>query len=303
MTSHSPRAIRQRRYHKPVIDAHVHLWTQDAARYPFRPIDGVAVPEDVRSPIEWDSDTADELVESVLLIQPRVYGYDHTYVYTAAESMAGHARVMPLIDACRPDAATTLGRRAQSSLTAAFRVIALGPVDADWLSSSSAHQLWETGEELDLPVGLLVDPNQLPLVTEVAESHPRLNIVIDHLARCDSRQHAEFMARLCGLVQRPNTYVKLSALGALSHTGFPHDDMWSLVQSVYNAGGAHKLLWGSDWPHNTAYGGYADSRDVIDHALDQATPVELDAIFRTTAAGLFGFYKNTTTAGVTNGGT
>ncbi|MGI8867659.1 MAG: amidohydrolase family protein [Mycobacteriales bacterium] len=277
----------------PVIDAHVHVWTQDPARYPFQPLDDLPPPDDARTPADLAADLAvdcaAEPVGGVLLIQPRVYGYDHRYVYSAAQAMAGRARVMPLIDGNRPNAARTLREHARSSLTAGFRVIALGRFCAEWLCSAAASLLWQGGAGLGLPVGFLVDPNQLPFVSPVAESHPRLTIVIDHLARCGGTQLAEWTAPLCALVQRPNVYVKVSALDALSGSRFPHRDMWPLVRAVHDAGGARKLLWGSDWPHSAAYGGYGDTRAAIAQALADASAADLDAIFGATAAQLFGF--------------
>lgn len=286
-----------------VIDAHAHVWTQDHASYPFRPLDGLPAPQDERTPANLDADSASGPADGVLLIQPRVYGYDHTYLYDAATTMSGRGRIMPLIDPTRPDAVATLRQHARSSMAAGFRVVALDQFSADRLWSSAAHLLWATGEELGLPVGVLIGPNQLPLVAQVASSHPQLTIVIDHLARCDSRQLAESTSPLCDLIERPNVYVKVSAIDALSHTCFPHRDMWPLVQAVYTAGGAAKLLWGSDWPHNMVHGAYGNSRAAIEQALAHAPDADLDAIFAATAAQLFGFDINATTAGVTDGDT
>jgi len=284
-----------------VIDAHAHVWTQDRVRYPFEPLDDLPTPQDLRTPAEFDADSADESVAGVLLIQPRIYGYDHSYVYQAAASMSGRARVMPLIDASRPDAATILLRHVRSPLTAGFRVIALGTHNAEWFGWSGAQRLWEVGARLNLPVGFLVDPNQLPLVRQVAEAHPQLNVIVDHLARCNGQEREA--PALCSLIELPNVYVKISAIDALSRNAFPHRDMWPLVHGLYGAAGARKLLWGSDWPHNMVTGSYGSSRAAVAQALARAPDADHDAIFHTTAAHLFGFDVNTTTAGAAHGGT
>jgi L-fuconolactonase len=286
-----------------VIDAHAHVWTQDRVRYPFGPLDGLPPPHDVRTPNEFDTDSADESVAGVLLIQPRIYGYDHSYVYQAAAAMSGRARVMPLIDASRPDAPAILHRHARSAMTAGFRVIALGPLSTEWLDSQGAQWLWKAGAELNLPAGFLVEPNQLPLVRQIADAHPQLNVVIDHLARCHGQQLAAWTTALCTLIELPNVYVKISAIGTLSRNAFPHRDMWPLVDALYCAAGARKLLWGSDWPHNMVTGSYGSSRAAVAQALAGAPDADHDAIFRCTAAHLFGFDVNTTTAGVARGDT
>jgi L-fuconolactonase len=286
-----------------VIDAHAHVWSQDLARYPFAPLDGLPAPRDVRSIAELAADSAGAPIDGVLLIQPRVYGHDHRYVYAAAQTLPGRARVMPLIDVAGPTPAATLSQHARNPATAGLRVIALGGTNADRLSSAAANRLWEAGEQRGLPVGFLIDPCWLPLVEQVAEFHPGLIVIIDHLARCNSRQQPAWTGRLCAVAERPNVYVKISAIGALSMDPFPHRDMWPLLQSVYTAAGAARLLWGSDWPHTMAFGGYARSREAISQALAPAPPADLDAIFGTTAAHLFGFDMDTTMAGETDGNT
>jgi len=286
-----------------VIDAHVHVWSQDLARYPFAPLDGLPEPHDVRSVAELAADSAGTPIDGVLLIQPRVYGDDHRYVYAAAEALPARGRVMPLIDVAGPAPAAALMAHARTSTTAGFRVIALGGTDAHRLGTAAANQLWEAGEQLGLPVGFLIDPDWLPLVEQVAVAHPGLIVIIDHLARCNSRQQPAWTGRLCAVAERPNVYLKISAIGTLSMDPFPHRDMWPLVQSVYTAAGAARLLWGSDWPHTMAFGGYARSREAISQALAQAPPADLDAIFGATAAQLFGFDMDTSMAGETDGNT
>jgi len=283
-----------------VIDAHAHVWTQDRARYPFGPLKGLSAPRDVRTPAQFEDDCGDEPVAGVLLIQPRVYGYDHTYVYDAATKMSRCARVMPLIDAANSYAPSALRGHARSSMTAGFRVIALGPDSAEWLCSSVARRLWEVGAELNLPVGFLIDPNQLRVVEQVAEAHPKLDIVIDHLARCVARDRDVYGSSLCALIERPNVYVKISAIDTLSRSCFPHRDMWPLVHALYNVAGARKLLWGSDWPHNMVDGAYRNSRAAVGQALFDAPESDLEAIFGTTAARLFGFDMDITMAGATD---
>jgi len=153
--------------------------------------------------------------------------------------------------------------------------------------------VWETATQLGLPVGLLIDPPQIPLVGAIAVAHPDLVIVIDHLARCRPSLQADWAGPLLELATNDHIYVKLSALDALSEQAFPFSDMWPLVTRVYNEYGANRLLWGSDWPHSRDHGSYGAAATAMRMALEDIAVSEMDAIMSFTAARLFGFGNET----------
>lgn len=269
-----------------VIDAHVHVWSHDTLAYPFGPHDGLAAPTQPRTA---DQFRADGGAAEVLLIQPRVYGYDHGYLFDSARRFGRTARVMPLINIVRQDSNETIRRLAAQEATAGFRIIALGERPAQWLCSPQAGLAYTLATQLNLPVGMLVDPHQLSLVEQIATRHPELNLVIDHAGRCSAVHIAEFAPRLRSLAKHPNVYIKLSALDGLSEVGYPYRDMWPLVASLYQEYGPSRLLWGSDWPHVQQPKLHGRTRSVIRQALPAAPCRDYNAISATTAAQLFGF--------------
>lgn len=279
-----------------VIDAHVHVWSQDVLRYPFGPHNGVPAPTDARTLDGYLADAGDQ-VREMLLIQPRVYGYDHAYLFAAAAALPGRVRVMPLVNVAREGSAGSLRRLAAHPHTAGVRVIALDEAPADWLCSAEAHQAWRIAAQLDLPVGLLVSPQQLVQVARVADAHPDLRLVVDHMGRCTPALQARFGAQLCDLAKHPNVYVKLSAVHALSAAPYPYDDMRPLIVSLYQAFGASRMLWGSDWPHLRQADGHGRCRAAVEAALSSAPAVDRAAIFGTTAARLLGFGSAETMGG------
>ncbi len=272
-----------------LIDAHVHVWSQDRLRYPFGPHDGLSAPNDGFTIDDLLADAVDAEPQAVLLIQPRVYGYDHAYLFDAAAALPGNVRVAPLVNVTRPHSTEDLRRLAAHERTAAFRVIALEGPPADWLCSQGAHHVWEAAAHLDLPVGMLVDPPQLRYVAHVAATHPGLSVIVDHLGRITPSLQLTFAPWLRDMAIHPNVYVKVSAVESLSQEPFPYTDMWALIAAAYDEFGASRLLWGSDWPHTRPGGSYGHSRAAVRLALAAAPRRDLDAIFTTTAARLFGF--------------
>lgn len=269
-----------------IVDAHVHVWSSNTLEYPFGPHDGLPVPAESAT-IERFFASPGTSGRAAILIQPRVYGYDHAYLYECAESLAHHVRVFPSVGVLRRGAIQELNRLAAHPLTAGFRVVALGDNPREWLAGQMAHLVWEAATSLDIPVGLLVDAQQLELVDRIASDHPDLVVIVDHMGRCDPHLQDQFGATLLGLARRSNVYVKLSAIDSLSKEEYPFADMWSLVRSLFDSFGPFRLLWGSDWPHVRSGVAYERCHMPIREALSAASDLDMESIFKDTAHRLF----------------
>lgn len=273
----------------PRLDAHVHVWGGEKTAYPFGPHDGLAAPKENFDGARLAQALDAAGVQLALAIQSRVYGYDHAYLFAAVSSLRDRLRVLPLLNAVRPSNVDEMQALAERDGVAGFRVIALGPAPADWLIGPDATRLWSRLAELDLPIGLLIGPSQLPIVETLAQRHAGLRIVLDHLGGIQADAWPGWGPVLLGLGGRPNVYVKLSALGHLSGGSFPYPDLHPPVRELLDSFGAGRLLWGSDWPHVYEYGTYAESAQSVAAAIGIEGAAEQDLIFGGTAASLYGF--------------
>ena len=273
-----------------IVDSHIHVWSSNVLEYPFGPHDGLAVPVQEASIDDYFAiPSASD--RDVVLIQPRVYGFDHAYLYECVEAFDLRVRVLPSLGVARRGAVGELRRLAAHPLTAGFRVVALGKDPASWLCGPRAHQVWDAAAQLAMPVGLLVDVEQLRMVDQIASDHPDLVMIIDHLGRCHSGQQSEFGPALIELARRSNVYVKLSAIHTLSVEKFPFRDMWSIVRMLFEEFGPSRLMWGSDWPHLGDVIAYDQCHIPICEALTEASDLDLRKIFSHTATRLFGFHS------------
>ncbi len=275
-----------------VVDAHVHLWEAGSREYPFGPHDGLPVPTTSATARDFIA-TSGGLLSGAVLIQPRLYGYDHEYLYGCCAASDLPTRAVALIGVTRPTAVGELRHLCTNRLTGAARVIALGEKPADWLCGDGASRVWEACQELSVPAEFLVDPPQLRHLHEVATKHPDLVIVVDHLGRCYPNTDADHESSLLGLSRYPNVYVKLSAIGAMSGAEFPYVDMWPLIRSANRYFGSQRLMWGSDWPHLRSGHSYSDGPAALAEALESSNDHELNDIFKTTARRLYGLPTTT----------
>ena len=80
-----------------------------------------------------------------------------------------------------------------------------------------------------LPI-MLSCPGMLPIIDRIAERHPELRLVIDHLALARTKDAAAYldMPNLLALAKRPNVAAKASALPCYSSDSYPYRNLSSV---------------------------------------------------------------------------
>jgi predicted TIM-barrel fold metal-dependent hydrolase len=115
------------------------------------------------------------------------------------------------------------------------------------LFDDPAGWVWNEAERAGLPV--MVSPSGLlPQVDRIAEAHPGLRLVVDHLALVRAKDNAAFddLPRLLRLARLPNVAVKASALPAYSSQDYPYYNLHPYVRRVFDAFGPRRMFWGTD---------------------------------------------------------
>ena len=116
------------------------------------------------------------------------------------------------------------------------------------LSDGTADWLWRQAERDGLALMLFVNEN-FPAVAAIAERHPGLRLVLDHLgAGVEQRGPAAFahLPELLRLAACPNVAVKASAMPCAAEDGFPFASLHPVLRATFDAFGPHRMFWGSD---------------------------------------------------------
>src|SRR6202023_3014675 len=97
-----------------------------------------------------------------------------------------------------------------------------------WLADGTADWFWPAAEKAGLPV-MLFAPTQAPALGRVAERHPGLTMIIDHMnLSADIRKSIGLEAAVeqtVALAKYPNLSCKISASPGLSEQPYPFADM------------------------------------------------------------------------------
>jgi len=118
-----------------------------------------------------------------------------------------------------------------------------------WPTDGTIDWLWPAAERADLPVALLA-ANFLPKVGEVAERHPRLKLIIDHLGRRSPAETGEGawdnLAQMLALARHPNVAIKATGAPSYSAQAYPFRDIHDKLRRIFDAFGPARMFWGTD---------------------------------------------------------
>jgi len=272
-----------------LIDAHVHVWTENITRYPRSKDYSVTDSRPLAFlPNEILKHAKPYGITGIVLVQMSYYGYDNSYMLDVMKEHEGIFSGIAVVDSnqMRPDIAM---RKLINEGVRGFR-IQPSELKTEWLKSSCYDRMFCCAADEQVAICPLIDIENLPALKTMCRRFPDTTIVVDHLCRIgsDGTIKEEHVGKLCSLADYPNTYIKVSAFYALGQKLSPYMDLSLLIERVYNAFGPERLMWGSDCPYQVSEGhNYGDSFALIDHHLAFLSSSDRDHILRKTAQKIF----------------
>ena len=236
-----------------IVDAQVHLWKAASADWPWVPGMKPQMPEPFT--IEKLVPLMDEAgVDRVVVVPPSWPGDRNDYALEAAQRYPGRFGVMGRLPLRNPKSAELLPAWRSQPGMLGVRLTFLGK-DLEMLSDGSAEWFWPAAEKAGLPVMFLA-VGQGAYFGRVAERHPGLQLIIDHMGlslSVPAVREGKFEASIAdtaSLAKYPNISVKLSAAPNYSLQPYPFDDMKSHLRRLFDAYGPRRCYWGSDMTNN-----------------------------------------------------
>lgn len=279
-----------------VVDTHVHLISEDREAFPLVP-DGPPVP-----PPPGSADVLIRLmnganVAMALLVQTPWYGEDNRYFVESMRRFPGRfAALGYLEDPFAPDAPDRLERQYHAD---GFRGIRLHLADPwanapdprinDGVLAGRADPLIRKARALGVPVQFLNRIPTHPTILAVADRFPDVIFIVDHLGHPDVSEAPGFAssATFFDLARRPNVYAKVSNHVMHSRAPHPWRDLHDYQRRVIDSFGPQRLMWGSNWPMDTAKLGYVERLDALRVHFPFLTGKERATILGRTAVTLW----------------
>lgn len=255
------------------IDAHVHVWTADTARYPLA--NGFAK-DAMNPPAFTPDDFLDKAnpagVNRANLIQMSYYGWDNRYMLDVIAQYPGTFVGTAMVDPFGVDPAAEM-RRLAAQTCYAFRIqpAHTGQPPATWLQPEPMDRMFATAAEQRLALSVLGTIDCLAEVDRMCSKHPEAPVIIDHLGLLATGRtqppKPEHVAMLTRLSRHRHVYVKIGAFYALGERTPPYLDLLPLIEAVVTAFTPARCMWESDSPFQITSHTYEDSVSLIrDHA-------------------------------------
>jgi L-fuconolactonase len=165
----------------------------------------------------------------------------------------------------------------------------LAEADPGWLARPEVLDGLAELAGTDLCFDIVARPHQLPAAVTAARSTPGLTFVLDHLGGppLGSEQGeavSSWAAAIRDLAALPNVVCKLS--GAHS-APVRAADLRPYYETVLEAFGPHRLMFGSDWPVSTLAASYGEVCGMYRELTADLSDAERHAVFQGTARRVY----------------
>jgi L-fuconolactonase len=225
-----------------VADAQVHIWSPDTPDRPW-PSSGRSQPHRPQPSDELLKEMDAAGGARVVIVPPSWEGDRNDLALEAARQHPHRFAVMGRLALERPESRDLLpGWRRQPGMLG-LRFTFGSALQRPWLTYCTADWLWPDAERAGLPVMLSV-PGSLPPVDRIAERHPELRLVIDHLGLAPGKKDDaafEHLPDLLKLAKRPRVAVKASALPCYSSEPYPYRGLHPHIRRVFDAFGPRRM--------------------------------------------------------------
>ena len=263
------------------LDAHQHFWSYDAAQYPWippgSPLHRSWLPDDLavlQKPLGFDGSIA---------VQARQVVGESDWLLSLADQHANVKGVVGWVDLRSDRVEVDLARLAAHPKFVGVRHVVQEEPDDDFMLGKDFQRGIAKLATFGLSYDILIYPKQLEAAIRLAENFPQQPFVLDHVAKPRIKDGAiePWKSQLRRLAKLPHVHCKVSGmLTEADHKNWQAEQFRPYLDTVFEAFGPSRLMYGSDWPVCLFAGSYEQAFRLVDDYARGLTESE--------KAGLFG---------------
>ncbi|MGI8990489.1 MAG: amidohydrolase family protein [Bryobacteraceae bacterium] len=277
----------------PILDTHLEVWTFDP-KFPFhhpeRP-DLKRVP--VEAPIENEvAEMQDFGLAYAVLINPRFYGWDNSYIDFSLHRYPGLFVAHGLLNPDDPKIAENLRYWVRERGFQGMRFSPIYHPQSTWLNSKEHYPLWHEAEKLGAVFNYYIPPQQMPMLEDMAGRFPGVKIVVDHLGKPDLKAADPWpeFRKMFRLKKFPQVWISASEPYEISlSNAFPYRDTFPFFKAVYEEFGGKQLIWGTGYPRPRWELPMDKELEFVNRSLDFYSPEDRESILGKNALRIWKF--------------
>jgi len=272
------------------IDSHQHFWKYHSEDYPWI-TDAHAVIKRDFLPEHLSPLLKAANLNGCVAVQAMQQLSETDFLLNLAENSPSIVGVVGWVPFCDANVEAHITRYAENSKTVGFRHIIQDEADDQFMLRSNFNEGIRLLTRYALCYDLLIFERHLPQSIAFVDKHPELSIIVDHIGKPSIRKNEfdqSWAKNIRLLAERDHVCCKLSGL-----VTEVRDAEWDaeLLQPYFNtvleAFGANRVLFGSDWPVCLLRSEYDQWLQVVTSLIAPLTATEQAAIMGENAARIY----------------
>ena len=172
-----------------------------------------------------------------------------------------------------------------------FRHVIQGESDPKFMQDPSFIRGLKLLAKHQIPYDLLILSHQLSAAIEMLKAVPELSVVIDHIAKPDIKSNSDMQTwaeQIKIIAQLPNVSCKLS--GMVTEADWQHwqgDHFTPYLDIIFQAFGADRLMYGSDWPVCLVAANYSQVKSIVSDYIQHLPKDQQQQIMATNAMNFY----------------
>jgi L-fuconolactonase len=267
------------------IDAHHHFWKYNPVEYDWIDASMAMIRCDFLPPdLKRELDNVG--IDGAVSVQARQTLEETTWLLNLADEndfLKGVVGWAPLAD---PNVRAILDRLVDRRKLKGVRHVVQDEPDDDFILRDHFNAGVRLLADYDLAYDILIYEHHLPQSIEFVDRHPNQVFILDHMAKPKAKVNEvePWRTNIRRLAERENVCCKVSGLVTeVNWKSWKEAQLSVYLETVLDAFGPHRLMFGSDWPVCVVASSYEKWYEVVSRSCEKLSRDEQARIFGGTA--------------------
>lgn len=266
------------------IDAHQHFWKYDKEKHVWID-DSMSVLQQDFMPPDLKSHLDEKNLDGCVAVQADQSEEETDFLLGLSEEYPFIAGVVGWLDIESSNLREALEKYNSHEKLKGLRHIVQDEPD-DFLLQSDFCRGISLLKEYNLTYDILIFEHQLPAAIKFVEKFPDQPFVLDHIAKPKIAEGKieSWREGIKELAQHPKVYCKLSGMVTEADwNSWQKEDFKPYLDVIFEAFGADRLMFGSDWPVCTLAADYSDVFSIVNEYITSCSAEKQEMILGGTA--------------------
>jgi len=272
------------------IDAHQHFWK-------YHPVKDAWITDDLKVikrdllPNEVASVLAQNSITGCVAVQADQSEAENQFLLGMAAEHAFIKGIVGWVDFKADNIAERLQYYSHTKLMKGFRHILQAEPEPDFMLNPQFMKGISLLSNHHFSYDILIKPGHLPYATQFATAFPNQRFVLDHLAKpfIKDKKIEGWQQDIYALAACENVSCKISGMVTEADwANWKAEDFTPYLDVVFNAFGAKRVMFGSDWPVCNLAGGYKGVLSIVETYVAKLSQNEQELFWGKNASVFYG---------------